>query len=349
MAGKPEEPPESIVVSAFAGLRNTVSPERLAPGELELAVNIDIDDAGQVRRRRGQTRKAVGDFHSLWAAPGGRVLVVRDGQLGLLASDYTLTVIDPDAGAAPVGYVEVGDTIFYSSRDVSGKILGDNSRVGWGAQDGSTRWVSPVVRPTETLGAISGRMLAAPPKASLLGAWNGRIYLADGPYLWATELFLFDYVDKTRNFLQFESEITVLAAVDDGIYVGTQDALYFLTGQFGKGMVRRTALLSPVVRGSAVRLPTNLTEAGLKRGGDTFAAVMLLAQAGVITCMSNGQVQNATTGRVEFPVAQEAAAAHREDAGVSSYVSVLRSSGGPATNTRIGDFADAEIRRAQGN
>lgn len=348
MASRPDQPPESIAIGEFTGIKNTVSPERLLPGELELAVNIDIDDVGQVRRRRGYALKLPGVVHSLWNTAAGRVLGVVDNELGIVNPDYSFQAIAP-ASPNPVGFCEVGDTIFYSSADVSGKILSDDTRVDWGSRDGSNRWLSPVVRPTDTLGAISGKLLGAPPQASIIDGWNGRIYMVDGKVAWATELFMFDYVDKTKNYLQFEAEITVWMSVDDGIYVGTEDGLYYLTGQFGQGMVRKRIAATPVVRGSGIRVPATLTKAGADRGNIEALAVMLMTEGGIMTCLPGGVVVNQTNGRTVFPSADSAAALHRDDSGVSSYVAVTRSGGGPTTNARIGDFVDAEIRRSQGS
>lgn len=349
MASRPDQQlPESIVIQQFAGIKNTVSEERLLPGELARALNIDIDDMGQVRRRRGHTRVADGSYHSMKQI-GARTFVVKDGELGLLNPSYAFYPIAP-ASPNEVGYTSVGDTVFYSSADVSGKILSDGSRVDWGQrEDGTAMWSSPVKRPTDTLGAIKGKLLGSPPQASLLAAWNGRIYMAHDNVLWATELYQFDYVDKTRNYLQFEKNITVLEAVDDGLYVGTEDGLNFLSGTFGKGMVRKSIMAAQVIRGSSVLVPGDDTKAVMDRGGAAGDAIMMMTDQGIVTCLSGGTVINATKGKVVFPAADSAAALHREDSGVSSYLAVTRSSGGPATNARIGDHADAEIRRATGS
>ena len=46
---------------------------------------------------------------------------------------------------------------------------------------------------------------------------SGRIYLAAGKYLWATELYIFDYIDPTKNFLQFEKPQELRLDVDGEI------------------------------------------------------------------------------------------------------------------------------------
>ena len=61
MASAPPEAPQTIVLSGFSGMKNTVSEERLKQDELFAAVNVDIDDVGQLRRRRGLTPRGRND------------------------------------------------------------------------------------------------------------------------------------------------------------------------------------------------------------------------------------------------------------------------------------------------
>lgn len=338
MATQPDEPPESIVLGTFKGIRNTVARERLAMDELQAARDIDLDDSGQPRRRRGRTLKLAGNFHSLKNI-GERILGVKDGVLGVVGTDYTFTSLGATVGSERLGYTQVDQTTFFSSLDASGKILG-SAVSAWGAADDAGVWLSPVVTPSDTLGEVFGRFIKAPPMAQEIAAHNGRIYLAAGKYLWATELFLFDYVDKTRNFIQFESEITLLAPVDDGLYVGTGKGLYFLSGTLSEGHKSKKVHSGHVIRGSATYAPAT------DFGADYMSeAVVAMTDRGVCVCMNGGQVTDRTAGMVVFPEAQSAAPLYREDAGANSYVVVTDSRGGPQANARIGDFVDAEIIR----
>ena len=173
MASAPPEPPQSVVLASFDGIRNTVAAERLKPSELAAAVNVDIDDAGQLRRRRGYRRVSTANHHSLTTL-GDITLVVRDGVLGTLVADLTFTPIVP-VGTAPLTYVRVADTVYFSGESISGKIT-NGSYAPWGTETNGL-WLSPVMRPTETLGAIAGKLLGPPPRATLLELYKGRIYL----------------------------------------------------------------------------------------------------------------------------------------------------------------------------
>lgn len=346
MASQPPQLPESILIDHFSGIKNTVTPERLSIGELEIATNIDLDDAGQPHRRRGYAQKITGSFHSVCAI-GGRTLGVKDDDLGVVGLDYSfrsLTSVGPD----PLSYTQVGPTTYFSSLSASGKITEDVASP-WGATDDAGLWVSPVLTPTDTLGAISGKMLHVVPYATEIEYYRGRIYLAAGRMLWTTELYLYDYVDRTRNFYQFEQDITMLRAMEDGLYVGTGSGLYFLQGTFSEGHKRVTIGDFSVVRGSSVALQKARVHPQARQGPvEETGAILFLTSAGVCAGFDGGEVVNLTRGAVQFPSAQSAAALYREDLGVTSYIAVADSAGGPSANARIGDFADAEIRRFQG-
>ncbi len=343
MASAPE-PPESIIFGAVSGIRNTVSEERLQLGELSAAVNVDIDDAGQLRRRRGRARINPARHHSLKEI-AGRVLVVREGILGTLSSGYVFDPLTP-VGDDPLCYTAVGSDIYYSSRSASGKIV-NGTVEQWGQTGGAGEWISPVMTPSETLGQISGRLLSAPPMAEEIEAYKGRIYLGAGPVVWATELYLYDLVDKNRNYLMFEHDVTMIAAVGDGLYIGTTAQLLFISGTMAKGMPLTQVMNSPVLRGSMVSVPYSKAHPQARQGPvpEGFGP-MFMTNDGICLGLDGGSVYNLTQGRTVFPAAERAAALYREDQGANSYVAVADSAGGPRANTRIGDYVDAEIVRA---
>ncbi len=344
MASAPPQPPESIIVGSFSGVRNTVSEERLKPDELVAAVNVDIDDAGQLRRRRGRRQVSSAAHHSLKTL-GGTTLVVRAGVLGRLYSNYVFQPI-VSVGPHPLSYVRVGDMIYYSSETARGKISSDNVPLTWG-QPGAGQWVSPVTRPTETLGAIRGRQLTAPPNATCLEAYKGRIYLGQGPVVWATEQWQYDVVDRTKGFLPFEDDVTMIAAVDDGLYVGTTAELLFMAGTLDAGFKLTHIIAAPVVAGSVVTVPYSKAMPQARSGPvPEGSGPLFLTGAGIVVGLNGGNAFNLTQDHMVFPGAVSAAALYREDQGANSYVAVANSAGGPSANARIGDYVDAEIVRA---
>lgn len=340
-------PPDSIAIQEFKGIVNTVAPERMEPGELESATNVDIDDRGHLRRRRGQTRVATGRWHSLFAATDETLYGVKDGTLVRILPTYATVALQPLIGEEPLAYVQVGDQIFFSSSTSSGVIYPDDTVGPWGAVSGPSQWLSPVVNPSPTLPDTRGKLIGPPPMATALTHFNGRIYLAQDRTVWATELYLYHYVDKTRNFLPFESEVTLLAAVGDGFYVGTEDAVYYLTGPFAQ-MRRQVVLRTGAVRGSAVMAPGSVVSPPQFRTqglAQSRPAVMFLTRDGVCAGYDNGLVYNLTEDRVVFPDAVQAAAVLRQQDGMNQYLVTTSSGGAPTSAARVGDYVDAEIRR----
>lgn len=340
-----EQPPESLNIQKFSGLKNIVSPERLGPDELQIARNIDLDHIGQVRRRRGYKLAAAGNYHSLYKPSAQRhMYVVKDGNLGILYSDCTFNVLKSNVGTDRLAYVEVADKTYFSSATSSGVINPDHTVSPWGATTSEGMWLSPIVNPTQTLNPIFGTVLKKPPLATALAYYNGRIYLAEGKTVWATELYLYDYVDKTKNWLQFESNVTMLASVADGFYVGTETDVWFLTGPL-KEMRRLKVHPYRAVPGSAVSVPTAYIDT---QRISTRTAVMFLTDLGLCTGLDGGYVSGVTHDRVWFPKADSAAAMFRVQDGYTQYVGVTDSGGSPSSKARIGDYIDAEIRRFKG-
>ena len=115
----------------FAGIRNTVSPERFDIGALEAAVNIDLDDTGRASRRKGYTSAlAAAGAHSLHAE-GDLCVFVQGTSLKRLASDYTASALRTVTASRRVEYASVLGRLFYSNGAETGVIDGGASRT-WG-------------------------------------------------------------------------------------------------------------------------------------------------------------------------------------------------------------------------
>lgn len=343
MASQPEDLPESIFFAASAGLRNVVSEERLQVGELSIAKNIDIDEVGQVRRRRGQTQVDSASWHSVENV-GAHLVGVRDGDLGFIGEDYSHAAL-ASVGDNPLSYTLVDDTIYYASDTTHGKIV-SGAVTAWGESNAGGQWLSPVQTPTETLGAISGKNLTPPQHASLIEAYKGRIYMGAANVLWATELYLYDLVDRTRNFVPLEHPITMLRAMEDGLFVGTTHQLLFLAGTMQAGLRKTVVMNQGVVRGSDVRVPlTGFGPAQIGNAKPEGKGITFMADGGIYLGVDGGAVSEMTS-HVEFPAMSSAAALYRNDQGATSYLVSGNSRGTPTGDMRFGDYADAEIVRA---
>jgi hypothetical protein len=345
--GAPQDPNPDLAFSQFSGVKNTVGAERLHTDELARAINVDIDDVGQARRRRGYQKRLSGNFHSLFTANDGTIYGVMNDNLVLINPDFSTEVLQVGI-SSHLCWVQVGPTIYYSSKSDSGKIVQRDVVRPWGAQNDAGLWLSPVVNPTTNLAAIRGKLLKEPPLATCMTYYNGRLYLASGSTLWYTELYLYDYVDATKTFYQFEGQITMLGAVGDGIYVGTDEGLWFLQGQ-ANPLPRLRVMDSAVIPGSMVDIPAELANPPqISADADTplKISIAFLTAHGFCVAQDSGQAYNLTEAKFVFPDSVSASALWRRQDGVNQYVVVSDSGGGASSSARIGDYVDAEIIRA---
>jgi hypothetical protein len=341
------DPNAGVLLNKWGGMHNTVNPERLDPNELAVGLNIDIDDRQQAHRRRGFHKALSGVFHSAYTLADGRVIVVKDGTLVLVHPNFSTVALQAGMGLEPVAYAQVAENVYFTSLAVSGRLNTTTLQVSpWGAEVSAGQWISPVVNPTDTLAQVRGRLLGAPPLASDITYWNGRIYLAHGRVLWATELYLYNYVDKTKNYKYFETEIQVVGSVTDGIYVGCEDQIWWLEGTFNE--MKRIPLMSArAIPGSLVTVPADLVNPQVPQDQYTGSknAVVFMTDRGLVAGLDNGQLFNLTWTEYQFPNMQSGAALFRQQDGVNQYVGVFDSGGDPNDSARMGDFVDAEIRR----
>ena len=354
-AETPQGVPESVMFQGFSGLKNIVDRERLGPRDLALGVNIDLDDEGQPHRRRGYSQVASGNFHSLFAATNGVVYGVKDGDLGIVEDDYYFNVLQANilgthtAGDPNISYWQIGDDIHFTHPDCSGIIKSSTGVVSpWGPSQ--SFWYSPVVDPSGTLPAIAGKLYGGPPRASALAYYNGRFYLAADKMLWVTVPYLYSLVDKTRGFIQFEDTITMVAVVGDGLYVGTDEGIWFLGGGSFEKLQRRRVMDSPAIPGSLVYIPSELANPpqigpSYRPNPSMEVSVAFMTTRGFCVGEDGGRCTNLTEASFFFPVARRATGFFRRQDGMNHYICCMQTDGPPVNGARSGDFVDPALKR----
>ena len=355
---------DSTSFDTFSGLRNTVLPERMGPRELTRARNIDLDDEGQPRRRRGYRKALLGNFHSLYCTSLGFNVVVKDGVLVRLEPDYSVTPILAGIGPDYLSYVEVAGELYFRSWNNSGVVhlyTPDLAVTPWcrtvdpSFQPGLDPapvdfWLSPVAKPEQDAGMqpVAGRLIGPPPVGRYATLYNGRIYLASGRELWGTELYAFRYVDKTKGYRYYEDEITGLMAVEDGIYVGTTKALYFVSGKYGEE-TRVFKENAGVIPGTMILVAGEIVNPEGKRRPDipqqNQKAMSCMTDRGLVVGLGSGSTFNLTRTSFVFPQARRGAAFFREQDGMHTIINALDSGGTPRDNAAIGDYVDTMLIR----
>jgi hypothetical protein len=392
-----------VTFPAFAGINNVLPAERIhslptkdnPTCDLAAAVNVDIDNSGQVSRRAGQTLRLPGAAHSIWSQ-GENCLFAAGGQLRRLHADFTSTALADLSTAAPVCYVSVNGRIYWSNGTDTGIVAGNTSR-SWGMVAADTpqvtaiagsltagkyqaaityirddgqesgagmtstitltegqgvrfAWAAPVdpdvvevalylsepngmvlyEAGTAPVGAgtadaldpalalpLNSQWCDKPPAGSHLAYHNGRIYIADGAFVFGTTALGYEHTDL-RDYLALDNTpIAFLAGVAGGLYIGTAKAVYFASGDRLESFTRKTVTESPAVAGSAV-LAEGFAASG--RAELSGRQVVLFATAsGVYMGMEDGSVTALTSGRYNPPALVAGAGLFRDGATIKQY------------------------------
>lgn len=164
-------------------------------------------------------------------------------------------------------------------------------------------------------------MLQPPGAGRLLTFWRGRVLWADGSVLRATRPNAWEIHDPRRDFKQFESPITCVMPVDNGIYVGTETELAYLAGVEFDKLAYRKVVHAGAMLGSGVQVRGELLKQG--EGAGIGTAAVCIADGRIIAGFNDGQVVRLTEGRYHTTAAEVFAFFRMLD-GVPQYVAVPR-------------------------
>ena len=122
-----------------------------------------------------------------------------------------------------------------------------------------------------------------------------------------------------RDFKPLGAAITAVQPVDDGIYVGTEQDLFFLGGTTWDGLAFTPTHRGPVVPGSGVAAPGDRLKLGDGAGAGT--AMVCIAGGEIVAGFNGGQTTSLAANRYRTQVAA-VSATFREVGGIPQYVAV---------------------------
>ena len=278
-----------------AGLNVKVDPARLPFSaetgiqDLAVAVNVDHDTTGRVSRRKGFTATAItGAVHSLWC-DGGAALYVAGTSLCLLSPSYTSQVLATVTSGARVSYFQLEARSYWMNGYEKGYVeAGVNNS-----------WVKG-----SYVGPDTTRQLFDPPIGHLIAYEHGRVWVAQGSVVWHSEPYDLGAFDLARNFLPFESRITMLRPVKGGVYFSDSARVYFGAGPDPRAMDLITVADAPAIEGTDQKLD-------MKKFGDgstSGVGAIWTSADGICAGLPTGQVINLTHKKLTYPKALKGAA-----------------------------------------
>lgn len=290
-------------IGTVSGINNIADAARLESHELVYAYNIDISDKGKPSRRNGVVKKVTpsGTIHSMWG-DNKECFYVESGTLKRLLADYTSTTMRTGVSDYPMRFVEVNDNYYYTNAAVIGRIYqGVNNAL---------------VTPTKE------HKYALPP-GQHIEHYNGRLYVAKNETIWYSDAVYLEQYDKRSGFIQMENEITMMRAVDDGIWICVGDinrqTTYFMGGATREDMTLRRIAGYGCIEGTDVKLKD-----GSKVGqGLSGTVIIWTTDNGICIGANSGQFINISNGKYNVPDERFGAGLFREENGLAQYVSTL--------------------------
>lgn len=155
-------------------------------------------------------------------------------------------------------------------------------------------------------------MFEQPPVAGqLIEYFYGHMIVAKDNCLFFSEPYRYESFRYDSNFMVFENRVTLLAAVKDGLFVGTERDIYFLQGTNPLQLVRYNVAGYGAVYGSQYR-------------GKPYADVVCFeSERGLCRITTGGQFENMTDGVVYFDAGEIGAGYFREYNGIEQFIVTL--------------------------
>lgn len=207
----------------FDPMRHRFNPDT-GMGELEEAVNVDIDDSGMISRRLGQVEISAGSFLNAFCDKGD-CFIVQDRTI-----DSALFILDPDmvsltgirsgmTKGAMVSFCQVGEKTYYMNGYQAGVI------------DSGISYLWP---DSNHLGASTTREYYSVPIGTHIAVFDGHMLVAEGNVLWISERYEFGKYRMAKNFFQMGSDIRMVKPVLNGIWISDQDKTGFIAPKPGQ-------------------------------------------------------------------------------------------------------------------
>jgi hypothetical protein len=264
-----------------------------------------------------------------------------------IARNYALTCtfvikqngIEIEESGAPAGLLGISDDSGYLSFNVpqptDARVT--HTRIYVADMNGTAYFQAlevPVGQTTATLNhpytlgkQLTTQFLMNPPPGQFIVYRHGRFFIAAGNILYFTEPLRYGGVHAVHGFFMYPERITMLIAVDDGIYLSS-DQTYFLSGTPEKGKITQDHVFPyRAIEGAATNFP------------DSNDAVWR-SERGIVIGHSGGKAENVTESQIALDTVQRATIGFIETNGARRIVTIAKdSSPSPLQNK---DYTDAE-------
>lgn len=222
---------------------------------------------------------------------------------------------DPDITRIDVWMTHAGGDVFFLAQEIPVGTL-------------STSYAGDT---TEFKYSLQTQFLNPPPPGQLIEWFRGRMLVAAGDVVLISEEYGYELFDL-RDYVTFERYITALDAVDDGVYVGTTEALYFLPLGDGSSEAVFGPLMLACDYGALFGSAAKCRSEKIGDGSGKGAAIIYETRRGKVAAMNSGSVLNLTIASYVYPAGTMGAGAVIEQDGLIKHIGVVLDPDGKALN-----------------
>ena len=155
----------------------------------------------------------------------------------------------------------------------------------------------------------------------LIEYFNGRLYIARDNEIWFSDPLALMRTDMRRNFKQLASRITLLSAVEDGIYVSDLERTYFIGG----GDPGEATLIDKADYPAIPYTGQKIDSARIEGPDISGPAVLWASRMGICMGGNQGQFKNITEEHFRIPGKPfPGGSIIREDDGIYQFVCTIR-------------------------
>lgn len=176
-----------------------------------------------------------------------------------------------------------------------------------------------LVAPVKQTVMLSTQFFGPAPTGQIVRSFAGRSLVASGSVLFYSEPFAYELFDLRKNY-PFAGEITLVEPMNDGVYLGTSDAVFWLSGTVPEKWETKDALSYGAILGTTDYCTADMIGDGKGNGP---VAIFTTTQ-GICVARDGGQITNITQDRFTIPSAAKGAGLIRRHKGTVQYVAALR-------------------------
>lgn len=157
------------------------------------------------------------------------------------------------------------------------------------------------------------------PAGQIVSLYAGRAYVCSGNTLWYSEPYEYELCDYRYNYIQFDSNLTIFAPVNDGVFVATEAKTTFLRGREPSEFVSDEPHTLGGILGTLVFPRADY----VTKDGVQGAVAMWTSTTGVCAGVTGGQLLHFTSGRYALPAAKRGGGLFKIRSGTPQYVTSL--------------------------